>query len=60
MSAQPKLQELIMLVSNIRGSSDLTQIICDDDPIVKPFIGSGLGRAKAPDHVSGGHSLMWF
>ncbi len=30
-----------------------------DDPIFKPFIGSGLGRAKTPDHFSGGHSLMW-
>jgi hypothetical protein len=48
-----------MFLSNGGGSSDHTQIICDDDPIFKPFIGYELGRAKAPDHFSGGHSLMW-
>jgi hypothetical protein len=51
---------MIMFISNGGGSSDCTQIMCDDDPTFKPFIGSaGLGKAKNPNHFSGGHSLLW-
>jgi hypothetical protein len=48
-----------MFISNGGCSSDCTQTICDDDPIFNPFIGSGLGRAKTPNHFSGGHLLIY-
>jgi hypothetical protein len=55
-----KILRMMMFISNGGGSSDCTQIMYDDDPTFKPFIGSaGLGRAKTPDHFSGGHSLLW-
>jgi hypothetical protein len=37
---------------------DCTKIMCDD-PILKPFIGSELRRAKTPDHYSRDSSLTW-
>jgi hypothetical protein len=37
----------MFITSHGGGSSDCTQIMCAD-PIFKPFIGSGLGRAKTP------------
>jgi hypothetical protein len=52
MIAQPKM----FIISDEGGSSDCTQFMCDD-PIFKPFIGSGLGRANTPDCFSKGHFL---
>jgi hypothetical protein len=46
---------MMMFISNGGGSSDCTQIMCDDDPTFKPFIAALPPRISPNPQISPAH-----